>query len=552
MKIALAQINPTVGDLPGNAGKIRAGIARAKASGCALVAFPEMALCGYTPRDFLARADFLDACRSSLEALAADAKGIAALIGFPERRPAGSGRPCFNALAFCAEGRVQAIARKCLLPSYDVFDEPRTFEPATAPTLVELSGLRIGLSICEDLWNDKGFWKHQAYPMDPVALAKEQGADLLLNASASPYWQGKGGLRESMISATAKRHGVPLLYVNQVGGNDELVYDGRSLAFDAGGRLAARGKAFAEDLLVVEVAGETVRGSVAPSPDDETEAAYAALVLGVRDYVAKCGFRSVVLGLSGGIDSALTAAIAVDALGKDRVLGVSMPSRFSSEHSKSDAARLAKNLGIRLLSIPIESMHAAALATLAPAFEGQPADATEENLQARIRGQILMALANKFGHLLLSTGNKSELAMGYCTLYGDMAGGLDVLSDVPKMLVYALSRFANRAGERIPPGSIEKPPSAELRPDQADQDTLPPYELLDRILEQYVDLERPPAEITGPGMAPEVVKRVVTAVDRAEFKRRQAAPGLKLSARAFGTGRRLPIAHGWKPITTRP
>ena len=543
MRIALAQINPTVGDLPGNAAKIRKALAEAKAQGCALAVFPELAVCGYTPRDYLARADFLDACRASLDALAKETTGIAALIGFPERRPPDEGRPCFNALAFCAGGKVQAVARKCLLPAYDVFDEPRYFEPAQAPTVIDLQGVKIGLSLCEDLWNDKGFWNHQAYPIDPTALAAAQGADLLINASASPYWQDKGALRERMISAAAKRHGLPILYVNQVGGNDELVYDGRSLAFDAQGRLAARGKAFAEDLLPVEVSGKTVRGNLAPSPEPETAAVYAALVLGVRDYAAKCGFRSAVLGLSGGIDSALTAAIAVDALGKDAVLGLSMPSRFSSGHSKEDAAALAGNLGIRLLTLPIEAMHAAVLATLVPAFEGRPAGITEENLQSRIRGQIVMGISNKLGHLPLSTGNKSELAMGYCTLYGDMAGGLDVLADVPKTLVYALARHVNRDREVIPLRSLSKPPSAELRPDQKDQDTLPPYELLDLILAQYVDGEKAPSGIAGAGVTPELVQRVVSAVDRAEFKRRQAAPGIKISARAFGTGRRLPIAQ---------
>ncbi len=546
MKIALAQLNPTVGDLPGNAAKIREGIVQAKKAGCDLAVFPELAVCGYTPRDYLARADFLDACRHTLDALAKETQGIAALIGFPERRPPGEGRPCFNALAFCAEGKVQAIARKCLLPAYDVFDEPRYFEPATAPTVIAFQDLRIGLSLCEDLWNDKGFWKHQAYPIDPTTLAVSQGADLLINASASPYWQDKGSLREKMISAAARRHGVPVLYANQVGGNDELVYDGRSLAFDGQGRLAARGKAFAEDLLVVAVDGKSVRGSLAEAPEPEVAAVYATLVLGVRDYAAKCGFHSAVLGLSGGIDSALTAAIAVDALGKDAVLGLSMPSRFSSEHSKEDAEALAKILGIRMLTLPIEAMHEASLATLAPAFEGRPAGVTEENLQSRIRGQIVMGVSNKLGHLPLSTGNKSELAMGYCTLYGDMAGGLDVLADVPKVLVYALARWVNRDGERIPRRSLSKPPSAELRPDQTDQDTLPPYEILDRILAQYVDEEKAPAEIRGEGITPALVRRVVSAVDRAEYKRRQAAPGIKISPRAFGTGRRLPIAQRWK------
>lgn len=544
MKVALAQINPTVGDLPGNARMIRGALADAKGAGCSLAVFPELAVCGYTPRDLLARADFLDACRASLEMIAVspEASGIASVIGFPEGRR-GPGRPCFNALAWCAEGAVRAVGRKCLLPAYDVFDEPRYFEPASGPVLVTHEGIRLALTVCEDLWNDKGFWTQQAYPLDPVAAARQQGAQIILNASASPYWQGKSALRESMIAASAKRHGVPVLYVNQAGGNDELVYDGRSLAFDGAGRLAARGKAFAEDLLVVEVDAGSVRGAVAEAPSDETASVHAALVLGVRDYALKCGFRSAVLGLSGGIDSALTAAIAAEALGPANVFGVSLPSRFSSGHSKSDAALLAKALGIRLLTLPIEPMHAAALAALAPAFEGRAPDAAEENLQARIRGQMLMALANKFGHLLLSTGNKSELAMGYCTLYGDMAGGLDVLCDVPKTLVYAIARRI----PAIPKGSLEKPPSAELRLDQTDQDALPPYDVLDRILEQYVDGEKPPAEIAVEGVTPELVRRIVTAVDRSEFKRRQAAPGIKVSARAFGTGRRLPIAQGWRP-----
>lgn len=545
MRAALAQLNPVVGDLAGNAARIRAALARAREAGCDLLVCPELAVCGYTPRDFLARADFLDACRSSLEALARETRGMAAVIGFPERRPSG-GRPAANALAFCADGAVLAVGRKCLLPAYDVFDEPRYFEPAAEPTVVAWRGRRIGLTVCEDLWNDKGFWGHQAYPLDPVAHARAAGADLLVNASASPWWQGKRSLREAMIAAAARRHGIPVLYANQTGGDDELVYDGCSLAFSGDGTLAARGAAFAEDLVLVELEGPTARGTLAPPPASEVEAVYRALVLGIADYVRKCGFRTVILGLSGGIDSALTAVLAVDALGADRVVGVAMPSRFSSEHAKADAAALAGRLGIRMLTVPIEAMHAAALATLAPAFEGRAPDVTEENLQARIRGQILMALANKFGHLLLSTGNKSELAMGYCTLYGDMAGGLDVLADVPKTLVYALARHANRDGERIPVSSIEKPPSAELRPDQKDEDTLPPYEVLDRILAQYVDEEKAPTDIAGEGITPVLVTRVVTAVDRAEFKRRQAAPGIKISPRAFGSGRRLPIAHGWR------
>ncbi len=544
VKVALVQTNPTVGDLPGNATKIRAGIGQAKSAGCDLVVFPELAVCGYTPRDFLARADFLDACRTVLDSLASETRGIAAVIGFPEKRT-GPGRPAANALAFCADGRVQALGRKCLLPAYDVFDEPRYFEPASGPTLVEVAGTKVALTVCEDLWNDKGFWTHQAYPLDPVAEAVKQGALLVVNASASPYWQGKGALRERMISAAAKRHGVPVLYVNQAGGDDELVYDGRSLAFDAAGTLSARGAAFAEDFILVDVDGGKVSGSLAPSPESETEAVYRALVLGIRDYVSKCGFRSVVLGLSGGVDSALTACLAVDALGAKNVLGVSMPSRFSSGHSQTDAATLARNLGMKMMLVPLEGVHAAALSALAPAFTALQPDSTEENLQARLRCQVLMAFSNKFGHLLLTTGNKSELAMGYCTLYGDMAGGFNALCDVPKTLVYTLSRWVNRGGERIPRGSIEKPPSAELRPNQTDQDSLPPYPLLDRVLEQYVDEEKAPASITGEGVTPELVARIVAAVDRSEFKRRQAAPGIKISARAFGTGRRLPIAHGW-------
>ncbi|MBI5367708.1 MAG: NAD+ synthase [Planctomycetes bacterium] len=548
MRIALAQLNQTVGDLEGNAARIRAAAERARAARADLLVTPELSLAGYPPRDLLLRDGFVDACRRALEALAAAADGIALVVGFPERNAHGEGRPLWNAAALLADRRIAAVARKSLLPTYDVFDEDRYFEPSPEVAVHPVAGRTLGLSICEDIWNDHEYWSRRRYPGDPIERQVNAGAEILVNLSASPFHLGKQALRESMLANTARKHRRPVVYVNLVGGNDDLVFDGRSYVFDAAGRLLDQAAAFAEDLRVVDLDPAAPPAPPPPGgfpPPDGIAAAEQALVLGIRDYAAKCRFGCAVIGLSGGIDSALTAALAVRALGPANVRGVAMPSRFSSDHSLADARALAQNLRIPFDVVPIERVHAAYLETLAPVFAGRAPDVTEENLQARIRGALLMALSNKFSALLLSTGNKSELACGYCTLYGDMCGGLDVLADVPKTLVYRLAEHANREGEVIPRNSIRKPPSAELKPNQTDQDTLPPYDLLDRILQLYVEEERGVEEIVARGFDRAVVIDVARRVDVNEFKRRQAPPGIRVTSRAFGAGRRMPIAQRW-------
>jgi NAD+ synthase (glutamine-hydrolysing) len=564
-KIALAQVNTTVGDFAGNSAKIREWTARARAAGAGLVIFPELTLTGYPPRDFLDMPEFVSRAGAALRELAQPAewsRGISVVVGFPEAVPDAPPPGVYNSVALVEGGRVAAIGRKSLLPSYDVFDETRYFLPATGSTTAEAGGvgLKLGLSICEDLWNDKRFWVRPRYARDPIAELAGAGASLVVNISASPYNIGKPALRERMIAASARAQRTPIAYVNQVGGNDSLIFDGGSMLVGPDGAVLARAPLMQEALLVTGLDGEgqslTVEGGVTPSPrpledPDQAQAdeIYRALVLGVRDYVGKCGFRSVVIGLSGGIDSAVTAALAAEALGPRSVLGVAMPSRYSSSHSREDARALAENLGIAFQEISIEAMHAATLATLAPAL-GQPVgDLTEQNVQARIRGQILMALSNQLGGLVLSTGNKSEVAVGYCTLYGDMAGGLDVIGDVPKTWVYRVSRAANRRAGRelIPERTFTKPPSAELKPDQVDQDTLPPYDELDDILAAYIEERLPVDEVVARGHARATVERVLKMVVASEYKRRQAAPVLKVSGKAFGEGRRFPIAHGYRP-----
>ncbi|HYD42566.1 MAG TPA: NAD+ synthase [Anaeromyxobacter sp.] len=564
-RIALAQVNPTIGDLAGNAAKVRAATERARAAGASLVVFPELCLCGYPPRDFLDLPDFVDRCRRALAELAAPAgwsRGIGVVLGFPEA-PEGAPPPgLYNAAALLAGGGVRAVGRKSLLPTYDVFDETRYFLPAASSTVAgapdaELLPFPIGLSICEDVWNDKRFWDRPRYARDPVADLVAGGAALVVNLSASPYAIGKPALRERMLSASARAHGAPIAYVNQVGGNDALVFDGGSMLVARDGTVLARAPLF-EELLVVgdlesgraELLGLDGAPVPAPAPaaDPVADEVFQALVLGVRDYVRKCGFRTVVIGLSGGIDSALTACIAAAALGPDNVTGVAMPSRYSSDHSREDAALLAARLGIRFQEISIEPMHATFMAQL-EAARGRPlGDLAEQNVQARVRGQILMALSNDTGGLVLSTGNKSELAVGYCTLYGDMAGGLAVIGDVPKTLVYRVSRAANaRAGRAlIPERTFTKPPSAELKPGQLDQDSLPPYDVLDDILQAYVEERLSMDAIAARGHDPETVRRVLRMVVASEYKRRQAAPVLKVSEKAFGEGRRFPIAHGYR------
>ena len=562
-RIALAQVNTTVGDFAGNASKIRGVTERARTLGASLVVFPELAVSGYPPRDLLDLPDFLDEARRTVEDLARPAgwsRGVAIVVGFPEAVPGAPPPGLYNAAALVEGGRVAAVGRKSLLPTYDVFDETRYFLPSPSATAsaVSSAGLRVGLSICEDVWNDKRFWDRPRYARDPIAELGAAGASLVVNVSASPYAIGKPALRERMLAVSAAGHGVAVAYVNQVGGNDALVFDGGSMLLGPDGSVLARAPLFEEALVVSDLDGSRAEavaldgGPLPPAPpgpgDGVADEVFRALVLGLRDYVHKCGFRAVVVGLSGGIDSALTACLAAVALGPAGVLGVAMPSRYSSSHSREDAEELARNLGIRFQEISIEPMHAAFLAEIERTTGKPLGDLAEQNVQARIRGQILMAISNDTGGLVLSTGNKSELAVGYCTLYGDMAGGLAVIGDVPKTLVYRVARAANaRAGRAvIPERTFTKPPSAELKPGQTDQDTLPPYDVLDDILEAYLAERLPVEAIVRRGHDEATVRKVLRMVMGSEYKRRQAAPVLKVSEKAFGEGRRFPIAHGWR------
>ena len=524
-----------------------------------MVVFPELSIPGYPPKDLLLKPTFIDDNLAAVQSLAKQVRGIDVVVGFAARNSSPVGRPLHNAVAVLRDGKVLATHYKTLLPTYDVFDESRYFEPGPQnehENLVMIGDTICGLSVCEDLWNDEQLIARRLYHQNPIADLNAAGAQVLINSSASPFVVNKHAFRLELFAAQVKRFRKPLVYVNQVGGNDDLVFDGCSVVFDAAGNLIAQGKAFAEDLVIADVHPTAVSKPIVnwakekPLSDDANlEAIHQALTLGLRDYVQKCGFSTVVLGLSGGIDSALVATIAVDALGADRVTGVAMPSRFSSDHSVNDARDLAANLGIAFHVVPIGTVHDAYESTLADAFAGLPRDVTEENLQARVRGALLMAFSNKFNHLLLTTGNKSEIAVGYCTLYGDMCGGLAVISDVPKTIVWALARWINKnAGKvRIPVSSIDKVPSAELRPGQTDQDSLPLYEVLDGILERYVEDEEGTAQIIAAGFDSATVQRVIKLIDRSEYKRRQAAPGLKVTSRAFGTGRRMPIAQRYTP-----
>ena len=554
MKIALAQINPTIGDIAGNLAKHLAALAAAKQRGAQVVVFPELSIIGYPPKDLLLKPSAIALCAEAIELLADAATGITAIVGYPERNLTSVGRPLHNAVAVVRDGKVVAKRFKSLLPTYDVFDESRYFEPGPDTELTFVDGRPMGLSICEDLWNDEQFVEHPLYHFNPIGALAEAGAQMLINISASPFVLGKNEFRHKLFGHQAKRWNMPIVYVNQVGGNDELIFDGNSAVFDRQGNIIAQAKDFAEDLLLVDLEAHA-HGlqSVGTQPREGIASIHAALVLGLRDYIQKCGFKSVVLGLSGGIDSAVVAALAAEAVGPPNVVGVSLPSRYSSDHSKGDAQILAERLGIRYETVAIESVHTSMETTLATLFTGTPPGLAEENMQARIRGGILMALSNKFGHLLLTTGNKSEVATGYCTLYGDMCGGLAVISDVPKMMVYELARFINAQAEKagksgpIPENSITKPPSAELRPNQKDQDSLPPYEVLDAILELYVEDEKSVREIIDAGFDEPTVARVTRLVDLAEYKRKQMAPGLKVTSRAFGFGRRMPIAQRFDP-----
>ena len=539
MRIALAQINTTVGDIRGNRDRVFKEIDNAGRLGADLVLFPELTLTGYPPRDMLGIHGFVDANIAALHDIALRTGRTGAVIGFVDRNTRGEGKEFHNAAALVAEGKIQGTVHKTLLPTYDVFDEDRYFEKSRENRIIPFGGRRVGITICEDAWNAEDFWPRPLYPTDPVRALVEQGADLLVNISASPFEMNKPRFRYSMLLEHVRRHHLPMLYLNLVGGNDDLIFDGNSLVIGRHGNLVAQARSFGEDLLVLD-------------PDSATDQPYRegdavqdlldALVLGTRDYAQKCGFRSAVLGLSGGIDSAVTACVAAEALGSANVLGVSMPSVYSARASHDDAQTLAQNLGIEFRVIPIQPLFHEYIGVLAPIFRDRPPDTTEENLQARIRGNLLMALSNKFGYLVLSTGNKSEIGVGYCTLYGDMAGGLAVISDVPKTDVYRLAAYINRGREIIPRNTVDRAPSAELRPDQTDQDTLPDYTVLDEILRLRVEGQLAVDEITARGFDRGTVAEVVKMIHASEYKRRQAAPGLKVSQRAFGTGRRMPIA----------
>ncbi|HOO17498.1 MAG TPA: NAD+ synthase [Phycisphaerae bacterium] len=544
MKIAAVQLNPTIGDVEGNTARILDGFARATSAGAELVVLPEQSILGYPAKDLLLRREVIEQNLAALQRIVAATAGLQAgvIVGFAEPNEGGIGRPVFNSAAFIADGQIVARSRKRLLPTYDIFDEARYFEPGGVQPVIDFRGRRVGVMICEDMWSTQQLLARPLYDIDPPCDLAAAGADLLINISASPYYLGKHESRLELMAGHARRYGTPLLFCNQVGGNDELLFDGLSSVVDATGRLVAQAKAFEEDLLLIDLDDlDSARLEAMPTGVANLR---AALVMGLRDYMRKCRFTGVVVGLSGGLDSAVVACLAAEALGPPNVLGVAMPSRYSSEHSVADAKALAENLGIDFSIIPIEPLHAAFERELRPHFAGRPPDVTEENIQARIRGVSLMALSNKFGRLLLTTGNKSELAVGYCTLYGDMCGGLALISDVPKTMVYELAHEINRRAGRevVPRSTLTKPPSAELRPNQTDQDSLPPYEVLDEILARYEERLESIEQIVAAGFDSAMVTEVVRKIHLNEYKRQQAAPGLKVTSRAFGFGRRMPIA----------
>jgi NAD+ synthase/NAD+ synthase (glutamine-hydrolysing) len=541
VKIALGQINTTIGDFSGNSGKIIQFARRALAGGAGLAVFPELAICGYPPRDLVENPAFIRRNREMLQRIADETRGIAVVCGLATPAHADTGKRVMNSAGMTRDGQVVFTQSKMLLPTYDVFDESRNFAPADHQELLPFCGRQVALTICEDAWNDKSFWNRRLYGVDPVEELMRRGGNLLLNISASPFYVGKRELRQNMLAALATRHGVPVVMVNLVGGNDSLIFDGSSLVIAPDGRVVAQGKSFEEDLIFFDT--EAVAGEAHATVEGLEASVYSALVLGTRDYVRKCGFHRVIVGLSGGIDSALTAAIAADALGPQNVTGVGMPGPYSSRGSIDDARALAGNLGVRFELVRITEIFDTYLKALKPVFAGREEDVTEENVQARIRGALLMALSNKFGGMVLSTGNKSELAVGYCTLYGDMVGGLAVISDVPKTLVYRLAHYVNSQKPVIPRSTLDKPPSAELRPNQQDTDSLPAYEILDTILEDYIEDCKNGEQIAAErNFDTNLVQQVIRMVERSEYKRQQAAPGLKISEKAFGVGRRFPIA----------
>jgi NAD+ synthase (glutamine-hydrolysing) len=541
MKIAVCQINTIIGDFEGNIGKIVLFLEKAKQSACEIALFPELALTGYPPRDLLDRLSFFQASQKALKQVAEKSRGILAIVGTILENK-GSGNSLFNAAAAVQDGEVLYVQHKVLLPNYDVFDEARYFASAQeAQPPFKYNGLKIGITICEDIWNAEGLFPQHRYAVDPVEKLAKEKPDLVLNLSASPFHAAKLSVREAILKAVAVKTRAPVLYCNLVGGNDELVFDGCSMAMDSAGNLFQAAKSFEEDFFVYDTEKPSLQHSA--FQEKEPDRIYQALVLGTRDYVRKCGFEKVFVGLSGGIDSSLVACVAAEALGPENITGVTMPSPFSSRGSVEDSRELAQALGVEFLQVPITPLYKTALDSLKPVFQGKPQDITEENLQARLRGMILMALSNKFNRLVLSTGNKSELAAGYCTLYGDMCGGLAVISDVPKVMVYELARYANRKKRIIPEAVFTKAPSAELKPDQKDQDSLPPYETLDAILRLYLEENMPAEKIRKAGFEPSVVKDVLKKIHQSEYKRHQMAPGLKVTTKAFGIGRRVPIAQ---------
>ena len=541
MKIALGQINPTVGDFPGNAAKMIEFSLHARSAGAALILFPELSVCGYPPRDLVERPSFVARNLETAERIAGATSGIAVICGLVTPAESDTGKSVMNSAALLRDGKIAFLQSKMLLPTYDVFDEMRNFAPAKKQNLFSFCDEPVALTICEDAWNDKLFWPKRLYTVDPIDTLVQAGGKLVLNISASPFWIGKREVRRDMLASLARQHKVPVAMVNQVGGNDSLLFDGSSIVLNADGKVVAQACSFEEDLIYFD--STNLVGDIHEQLEGDDASVYAALVLGTRDYMHKCGFEQAIVGLSGGIDSALTAVIAADAVGPENVLGVGMPGPYSSSGSIDDARSLAGNLGIRFELLSINRVVEAYSHTLADVFAGKKEDVTEENIQSRARGTLLMALSNKFGAIVLSTGNKSELGVGYCTLYGDMVGGLAVISDVPKTLVYRLSHYVNSRKPVIPVATLEKPPSAELRPDQKDSDSLPPYEILDAVLEDYVEDAHSVERIAADrGFDIEVVRRIVRMVDRAEYKRQQAAPGIKISPKAFGYGRRFPIA----------
>jgi NAD+ synthase (glutamine-hydrolysing) len=543
MKILMAQLNPIVGDIEGNTSRVINVIRKGKEMGADLVVFPELVITGYPPRDLVEKESFVASNLKKLKELAKQVDHPSAIVGFIDKNPSPVGKRVFNAAALLGKGKIKSIHHKTktLLPTYDVFDEGRYFEAAEFVHLADCMGKKAGISICEDAWNDEDFWQERRYLRDPIEEQVDMGAEILINLSASPYSVGKPALRKRMLSSQSAKYNKAIIFVNQTGGNDDLIFDGHSYVFSPKGSIAYEGRSFAEDLILVDL--EKPLPVEQEKEENEIEEVYKALILGTGDYIRKCGFSKVVMGISGGIDSSVVAVLAVEAIGAENILGVMMPSQYSSKEGREDAMQLMRNLGIESQTIPIENIFGSYLKELSGQFEGRKSDITEENIQARIRGNILMAISNKFGHLVLATGNKSEMSVGYCTLYGDMSGGLAIISDVPKTMVYELACFINRGQEIIPKRVLTKAPSAELKPDQTDQDALPPYDILDPILKHYIENKKGVQEIAALGFEEELAKKVINMVDKNEYKRNQAPVGLKITTKAFGVGRRMPIAQ---------